>query len=465
MFIKIRSTFQDRELMQQIVLLAWPTIMEQALQTVVQYADTAQVGAIGAQASAAVGLTGTMMWLINSPFFAMGMGVLSCISRSLGARDQGTAQRAAVQSVLLTLVLGLGVGAVTLGISPFLPGWLGGAEEIRRDASIYFAIVCMPMVFRASSIIFGSVLRATGNMKTPMLNNTVMNIANITLNFLLINPTRTITLGPVSFTMWGAGWGVTGAAIATALAYVAGGVLMWLAVYREPSLHLRGQKLRLHREVMGRCIKVGLPIAGERVITCLGQVLFTALIARLGTIAIAAHSIAITAEQAFYIPGYGMQAAAATLSGHAAGEGNEKKLMQCSSAITVMAVVLMTALSVLLFCFPAGMMSLFTRDAQVIQLGAQVLRIVAVSEPFFAVVIIIEGVFNGVGDTKVPFVISVASMWGVRILFTFVCVAVLHLGLVSVWLCMVADNLCRCFSLGTRYLRGGWTKGLFAGKS
>ena len=178
--------------------LSWPTIMEQALQTIVQYADTAQVGAIGANASAAVGLTTTMMWLINSPMFALGMGVLSCISRSIGAKDEHRAREAAMQSVLITVVLGLVLGAITLAISPFLPGWLGAAQEIQRDASLYFAIICAPMIFRASSIIFGSVLRATGNTKTPMLINTVMNLLNITLNFLLINSPQVWKLGPFS---------------------------------------------------------------------------------------------------------------------------------------------------------------------------------------------------------------------------------------------------------------------------
>lgn len=460
MFKKLSAVFRDRALLRDIFALAWPTVMEQALQTLVQYADTAQVGAIGAHASASVGLTSTMMWLIGAPMFAMATGVLSCISRSLGARDRETARTAAVQSIFLTVLLGVTIGAVTLSISPFLPGWLGAAPEIRGDASLYFFIVCLPMPFRASSIMFSSVLRATGDTKTPMVINTVMNLANITLNFLFINPSRTLTLGPVSFPMWGAGWGVTGAAVATAISFCLGGALMFAAALRCPALGLRESQWRVHRGVMSRCVRVGLPIAGERVTACLGQVLFTALIARLGTIAIAAHSIAITAEQAFYIPGYGMQAAAATLSGFAAGEKNEEKLMRVSFAITVIAAVLMGLLSVLLFCFPGAMMSLFTPDREVIELGAQVLRIVAVSEPFFAVVIILEGVFNGVGDTKVPFLISASTMWGVRIFFTFLCVAVFHLGLTSVWLCMVADNVTRCVLLSVRYGRGKWKRGI-----
>lgn len=452
----LRSVFRDRELLPAIFAMAWPTVMEQALQTVVQYADTAQVGAIGAGASASVGLTATMMWLVNAPMFAFSMGVLSVISRSLGAGDHPRAQAAASQSVLLTLALGVILGLVTLSISPFLPRWLGAAPEIRRDASLYFAIICAPMLFRASSIVFGAALRATGNTKTPMLINVVMNGLNILLNFLFINPSRTLSLGSIRLPMWGAGWGVAGAAIATAAAYVVGGTLMALVFFRNPLLNPSGPRVRLDRDVMGQCLRIGTPIAGERVTACLGQVVFTSLIARLGTVAVAAHSIAITAEQAFYIPGYGMQAAAATFSGRFAGAGDEKRLTGYSAAITLIAAGLMGLLAVFLFLFPAAVMSFFTPDPQVIALGARVLRIVAVSEPFFAVVIILEGIFNGVGDTRLPFLFSLVSMWGVRILGTTVCVRLLHLPLPAAWLCMVADNMTRFVLLTLRYRGGRW---------
>lgn len=441
----LKETFRNRELMGTIFHLAWPTIVEQALQTVVSYADTAQVGAIGANASASVGLTTSVMWLVNAPMFAIGMGFLSVISRALGADDRQTARRAAMQAIWMTVLLGLVEGVIAVAVSPVLPVWLGAEQEIQRDAAIYFGIVSLPMLFRCSTIILASVLRATKNTRTPMIFNTIMNVINITLNAILIGP---------------AGLGVAGAAIATAIGYAVGGTLMFVSVLRSPVLDLRTMPVRLDWAILKRCLSIGLPIAGERITACLGQVLFTALIARLGTVSVAAHSIGITAEQAFYIPGYGMQTAAATLCGFSAGEKDEKKLMQYSSAICVMAVVLMGSLSTLMFFIPELILGIFTRDAAVIALGTQLLKIVAFSEPFFAAAIIMEGVFNGVGDTKAPFVISLMTMWGIRILFTFLVVNVFHLGLASVWLCMVGDNVTRCILLVFRYFRGSWKRRL-----
>ncbi len=442
--------------------LAWPAIVEQALQTVVQYVDTGMVGRIGARASAAVGLTVTVTWTVNSLFYAMGTGVLSCIAKAMGAGKPEKVRQAAIQALLATVVMGISVGAFCLLLSPVLPKWLGARPEVLHDAFLYFVIISIPMPFRASGIIFGSTLRAIGDTRTPMAVNALINLLNIILNYLLIGGTRTVTLfGLTSFTMWGAGLGVAGAAIATAISQTLGGILMFAAVHRNSLLCFERGQIRLDRAVMRECVNVAVPVAGQRMAVSLGEVIYVALVSRLGTVAVAAHTIAITAEQAFYVPGLGLSAAAATLAGNAVGEKDEKKLMRISETIMAMTAALMTVLSVLLFLFPGAMMAIFTKDPQVIASGAAVLRIVAVSEPLFGILIILEGVFNGIGDAKVPFLFAVFSMWGVRIVSTAVCIFSLGMGLNAAWVCMVADNVSRFVLLLHRFRRGSWKRNYF----
>lgn len=456
----IKGINQRKEMIITICALAWPSILEQALQTTVQYVSSAMVGRLGAEASAAVGLTTTVNWLINSPSFAMGIGVLSYIALCVGAKEFEKAKIAAIQSIIITILLGISMGVATLSISPFLPKWLGAAPEIQRDASLYFGIICVPMLFRVAIIVFGAVLRSTGDMKTPMKVNLIMNITNIILNFLLIYDNQTISIGGLKITIFGAGLGIAGSAIAAAIAYVISGLLMFLALYKNKLVSPKGRKIKLDTEVMKRCVKVGFPVTIERVVTCLGQVVFSSLVTRLGTLAFAAHSIALTAEQAFYIPGYGMQASASTLAGNALGERDEKKLQRTSVTIIGIAVAVMTVTGAILFTFPNAMMSIFTKDPVVIKSGSSVLRIVAVSEPMFGALIILEGIFNGVGDTKTPVFISILSMWGVRILSTFLCISKFNLGLNAVWICMVADNVFRFTFLFIRFLSGAWKRKL-----
>ncbi len=447
---------KDRSLFALIAALAWPTMVEQALGTVVQYVDTAMVGRMGAHASACVGLTASTQWLVNSPLWALATGVLACTARAVGAKDDDMTRRTAAQAVLLALVSGLVIGAVTLAASPFLPAWLGAEEALRRDGSLYFAIVCAPMLFRAALVIFSAAIRAAGDTRTPMFINLGMNALNIALNALFIFETRQTSVLGVSFTMPGLGWGVIGAAMATAVSYVFGGAAMTAVFWRNRYVSPRGRRIRLDREAMLPCVRIGIPVVGTRVATTLGHVVFTSLVTSLGTAALASHTIAITAEQAFYIPGYGMQAAASTLAGQSLGEGDEKKLRRVSRIITLLTMGMMTVTGAVLFAIPGQMMSLFTPDAAVVAGGIPLLRIVAVSEPIYGMSIILEGTFSGVGDTKAPFVISLTCMWGIRILFTWICVRALGLGLVPVWLCMVADNVTRGVLLWIRYARGRW---------
>lgn len=447
---------KDKAILITILALAWPTVLEQFLQTIVQYIDTAMVGQLGAKATATVGLSTTINWLINSPLSAAGVGLTAYIAKSIGAKQYENSKKASVQSIFLTLFLGIFIGCITLGVSPFLPNWLGAESSIQKDASIYFAIICFPMLFRASIILFGAVLRAAGDTRTPMRVNVTMNIINIILNFFLIYDTRTIEFSSTSMTIWGAGLGTTGAGLGTAISYVIGGLSMIFVWYRTPVISPAHEPVRISKHILHACIKVGFPVALERTFSCLGHVVFTSLVANLGTVAFAAHTIALTAEEAFYIPGYGMQAAAATLAGNAIGAQDNTHLRKTTHTFLWLIVLIMTVSGSLLF-FNAGLiMSIFTKDIEVISIGTTVLKMVAVSEPIFGVAVILEGIFNGVGDTLVPFLISLSCMWGIRILFTYFCIHFWKADLAAVWSCMIANNVFQGSIMFMRYKHGKW---------
>ncbi|MDO5411222.1 MAG: MATE family efflux transporter [Lachnospiraceae bacterium] len=439
-----------------IWLLAVPTVIEQFLMTVVQYADTAMVGQLGAEASAAVGVTSTMMWLTNAPLNAIGIAVLAVIARHYGAGRKDLARNAAEQAVLLVGIAGVLEGILMTGLSPLIPVWLGADPSIQRNAFLYYCIVSIPMVFRASIIILGAAIRALKDTRGPMLVNVMMNILNLVLNFLLIYPFRTVKLAGISLILPGAGLGVAGAALATAISYAAGGIMMFVLFYRKKDFSICFRKIRYHRSVMRNCVGIAIPVAMERICVCLGHVVFTGQVTGFGTIALAAHSIALTAEQAFYIPGYGMQAAVSTLIGNALGERNEAKLKHISRISIAIAVAVMAVTGAALFWKAEFMMRLFTQDKAVIAAGEQVLRMVAVSEPIYGAVIILEGIYNGAGYTKTPLWISLFSMWGIRICGTWICLRLFGGGLKTAWLCMIADNVSRCILSVFVYFRGKW---------
>ena len=233
-----------------------------------------------------------------------------------------------------------------------------------------------------------------------------------------------------------------------------GGTMMLVAFLRNREYMITESGLHYDRHVMSKCLGIGIPASVKRSIICFGHVAFSSMIAKLGVIPLVAHTIAIQAEQAFYIPGYGFQSAAATLAGNAVGERNKEKLRHLAFTVCLMAAALMFAAGSALFIFSEGLMGIFTPDDAVIRLGASVLKIVAVSEPVYGILVILEGIFDGIGDTKAPVLFSIISMWGIRILGTYLMINLFGLGLEAVWVMMVADNVSRCIMLLVRFLRG-----------
>lgn len=437
-------------MMPSILALAWPTMLEQLMQTAVQYIDTAMVGSLGTQATAAVGATTTINWLLGSTISALGVGFLAFVSQACGSGDRERASRAASQAVLATLAVGSLFTALTLSLSGVIPVWMQVDPSIQSIAGRYFFILYIPMLPRTASIIFGTLLRAVGDTKTPMRIGIWVNVINVVLNVLLIYPTATY----FGITIPGAGLGVIGAAIASAVAFAFGGIAITFSLWKHPVISPKGQSLKPDGSVLGPCLKVALPNALQRFGTSLGYVAFAAMINSLGEVSTAAHTIANTVESAFYIPGYGMQTAAATLAGNALGAKDEKKIRDLGRMILMIEASLMVLSGGVLFAFAPNMMGLFSKDAQVIALGSVVLRMVAVSEPFYGVSIIIEGMMQGMGRTMMPFVCNIIGMWGIRIVGTFFCTQLLGFGLVSAWACMIAHNLL-LFSLFTIYYRSG----------
>lgn len=443
-------------LLPTVFSLAWPTMLEQLMGTAVQYIDTAMVGSLGTAATAAVGSTTTVNWLIGSTVSAFGVGFLAYISQAYGAGDYARAKCAAAQSVLAVLVTGSFFTVVTLSLSRFVPVWMRVAPSIQATAAVYFFILYTPMLFRAATVIFGTVLRAAGDTKTPMRVGVGVNLMNVVLNFLLIYKPRVIRVFGASVSVWGAGWGVVGAAAASALAMTCGGIAITAALFRHSRISPRGESLRPDTRILLPCLRIAFPNMLQRFGTSLGYVAFAAMINSLGEISTAAHTIANTVESAFYVPGYGMMTASATLTGNAVGAGDRARLRDQARLILFLEITMMVISGGLLFAFAPAMVSIFSADAAVILLGSTVLRMVACSEPFYGASIVIEGMLMGAGKTMAPFLFGISCMWGVRIVGTFICTQLLGKGLVSAWGCMIAHNLLLFFLFVVYYIRGRW---------
>ncbi len=450
------SQHMDREMISVILTLAWPTMLEQLLQTAVQYIDTAMVGSLGTQATAAVGSTSTVNWLFGFTLNGVAVGFLAFIAQACGAGDKAIAKRAAAQAVLVALFFGVLFTAIPLSLSERIPVWMQVDPAIRPMTTQYFSTLYTGMLFRTAIILFGTVLRAAGDTKTPLKVGAAVNVINVILNCLLIYPTRTVTVLGCSILLPGMGLGVVGAAAASAAAFTVGGIAITVMLFRHPMVSPKGARMLPDISILKPCFRVALPNMIQRFCTAMGYVVFASMINSLGDVSTAAHTIANTVESAFFIPGYGMQTATATLIGNAYGARDRQRMKDLSAMVIPMEAFLMVLSGGCLFLAAPALVNIFSDSPDVISLGTTVLRMVAVSEPFFGITIIVEGMMYGVGKTKQPLIYNVACMWLVRIVGTFVCIRWFAGGLVSAWACMIAHNMVLFVLYMVTYVRGSW---------
>lgn len=436
--------------------LSWPAIIEQILNTMVSYVDTAMVGVLGAVGSAAVSVNGPPIWLIHGIMAGVGVGYSVQISNAVGARDPERVRTVIRQAFLASVVCGLAACGLYEALGASIPRWLGAKPEVLPHAANYMRIYCAALPFNCLLIVFSAVLRCMGNTKTPLIFNTATNLLNLVLNFFLIYPTRQWH----GLTLPGAGWGVEGAAIATAISITCAALPAAVAAFRQQGYvtSLR-EGISPDRAIIRRAVNLGVPSAVERAIVNIGQIAMTALVGHaLTTAALAANNIATTAEGLCYLPAYGIGYAAIALVGQSVGAGDQEDAKAYGTLTGAIGFVLCMVTGTLLFLFAPALASLFNSDAQVVAEAALALRVVAFAEPFFAVSIILTNALRGASDVRYPMMVGLMGMWCVRVPLSCLLVLVFDLGLAGVWGGMAVDLILRGILCIFRWKGGKWLR-------
>ncbi len=440
-------------------VLSLPAMMAQLSTIIMQYIDAAMVGSLGADASASIGLMSTSTWLFWGLCSSAAMGFSVQVANRIGASDRAGAQAVLKQSIIPSLAFSLCLCVIGLALAGYLPHWLGGGESIVDDASAYFLIFAASLPLLQINFLAGAMLRCSGNTLFPGLVNVGMCFLDVLFNALLIFPSRHVGLLGVELQVPGAGLGVAGAALGTALAETVAGVVMFVYLCRRnKELNLRGcsASLRTTMRCLKRAVKISTPLCGEHLLMCGAQVLITAIVAPLGTIAIAANAFAVTAESLCYMPGYGIAEAATTLVGQSLG-ASRRKLARRFANITVWSgIVVMSVMGVFMyFCAPL-MMGIISPVEEIVAAGVEVLRIESFAEPMFAASIVAYGVFIGAGDTLLPSCMNLGSIWVVRL--SLAALLAPMFGLKGVWIAMAVELCFRGAIFLWRLRTDAWMK-------
>jgi len=339
---------------------------------------------------------------------------------------------------------------------------MGADPEILDTAAEYNRFVGYGRIFGIAAMMLNSAFRGYGDTKTPLIINTIMNVVNVIFNFLLINPTRELTVFGATFTMWGAGLEVKGAAIATAIGSCVAGITALIVVFFRKNEYRISFKdsWKIDTGLVKQIFSISLPAMFERFLMSASGVLVSSSVASLGTVYVAAHSLGLTAESMSFMPAFAFQTAVVTLVGQSLGAKKPDLAVKFVRKTQLIGAITMCFTGAFLFIFSQQLIGIFTPDGEVIDIAAACLRIVAFMQVPQVWAWTFSGVLRGAGDTKVNFYISASTSLGIRAVFSVVCLRFMGMGLIELQYIMAAETFVRLALLYMRYRSGRWKHAL-----
>lgn len=404
--------------------LSIPGMMAQLSSILMQYIDAAMVGFLGARQSASIGLVASSTWVLGSLLHALCIGFTVQMAHLVGAGEKSKTKNLLFNALLTCICFSLFLLLLGTGISFKLPLWLGASDEIYSDAFWYFLIFCLSAPFYEIVYLLGGMQQCSGNMKLPGILNALMCLLDIVFNFLFI---FVLNLG-----VKGAALGSACSALSVALLF------LYFTLFKSEYLNFTGYKgFFFDGSVVKKAVKLAAPVALESSAFSGALVVVTRMVSPLGAVSLAANSFATTAESLCYMPGYGISEAATTLVGQSFG-AKRRDLVRSFSWITVFyGIVLMTVSGLAMYFACPLIFKFITPDPAIRALSVEVLRIELFAEPLFGASIVAMGALRGKGDTLVPSILNLFSLWVVRLSLSFVLVK--NYALKGIWFAMAVE--------------------------
>ena len=435
---------ENRKLIKNIFQITLPAVFDLLAQTLIMALDMKMVSSLGPSAISSVGVGTAGMYALIPALIAVATGTTALLSRAYGADNKIEGKKAFTQSFFIAVPLGIILTLIFLVFSEQIINLVGNAKDINlKDAILYQNMTVIGFPFLAISIATFYAFRAMGENKIPMIGNTLALVLKIILNFLLVYLFK---------------WGIFGAALSTTLTRLFSAIFSIYLVFwsKKNWISLELKDLKFDYFTSKRILKVGIPAAVEQLGLRIGMLIFEMMVISLGNLSYAAHKIALTAESISFNLGFAFSFAASALVGQELGKGSSQKALKNGYICTIIAMIVMSTFGLLFFIIPQFLVSLFTKDKDVIELATMALKIVSICQPFSGASMVLAGALRGAGDTKSVLLITYLGIFLIRIPITYLFLDVLNLGLAGAWIVMTIDLAIRSSLAFYIFRRGKW---------
>ncbi|AZO94470.1 MATE family efflux transporter [Halocella sp. SP3-1] len=442
-----------KQMRRNILSLAWPAILRLFLQSIVGVVDVIMIGQLGAAAIASVDIGNRIVFVLIGSLMSLTIGATAMVAHYVGAGNKEEANHIMWQSLmsgfLAALILAFLGSLFSEEILKLMMVLMEEADQfIINEGSVYLKIVLASMIFGLPMMVINAILQGIGDMKTPLFIMFITNIINVLLNYLLI---------------FGIGFfpalGVTGAALGTGIGRLVGFIIGLIVLIRgDIDIRLDWKQLswKFDWETIKNILKIGIPAAIEQFARQSSQIIYTALVAGLGTMTIAANAVAMNVTTLSFMPGFGFGMAATTLIGQSLGAEKKDLAEKYGKQSAYLTVILMALASIAMFIWIQPIIHLYTDEPGVIKMATSALRIFLFFQPLFGLFMVLAGALRGAGDTKWVMYFTIIGNWGVRLIFSLIFAFYFKLGLNGFWLAMGVDVIVRAGLIVWRFLSGKW---------
>jgi putative MATE family efflux protein len=422
---------------------------EMFLQTMTQIISMILVGHLGASAVTSIGLSMQPLNMFYGVFMGAGVAATALVARSIGAGRREEAGKVAAQAVMLSTLIAL-AGAVAIFVKARdIVIWMGAEADIVRDGTRYLLIMTPGLFVMWIQTVLTGALRGAGDTRTPMKINIIVSLVSFVGNLVLV-------YGLLRFPAMG----VLGAGLATTIARTVGGALLFIPYLagRSTIVARFPDDFRWDRSLVARVLKIGVPGAGERLVMSGSMLFYARMVAGLGSVSYAAHTIGINAESISYMPGQAFAVAATTLVGQNLGAERPDLAEKSTYQALVMSCLLVGTVGLVFLFLPEDLMRMYTSDAEVVRLGAVYLRLMAFCQIHQAFGFVFLGAIRGAGDSKFVMWVTAFSAWVLRLGTTYVLIVIVRTGVAGAWWGMAVDGLFKGLAAWLWFRAGKWKR-------
>lgn len=435
----------------EAISMAWPAVFESFFVALAGMVDSLMVSSMGAAAVAAIGLTTQPKFMGLAMFFAVNVSVPALVARRRGEQKKDAANQILLVAIMFVLAAIVVVSSLCVGFANEIIHFCGSAQDTHESAVLYYRIIMGGMVFNVLSMVINAAQRGSGNTMIAMKTNITSNIVNMIGNYLLIQ-------GHFGFPALG----IKGAALATVFGTVVACCMSIHSLMKRDNFvslpYLMEKKIKPSFEPMVSIVKLGFSVFIEQLLMRVGFMSTAMMAAKMGTDAMAAHQVGMNIMGLTFSFGDGMQVAAVALIGRSLGEGKPDKAKAYGKTCQIIGLGISMMIAVVYFLGGEALYRLFFEEEVIVAYGVQIIRVIIIVALFQISQVVYMGCLRGAGDTTYTAVASTISVTFIRTTASYLFGFTFGLGMVGIWLGVLADQISRFLFASIRFKQGKWVK-------